>query len=131
MSAVEKQIEVGDRVQFDGKQTRWLARAESEDGRYTLLTSSKFGNVYYTIVDWQQGVRGAMNVIGGGLDIDTTSGLDEAIDEAMRMLRPDLPFAPGETSRPVDLTDLRGFEVSHRNRVPLDITTVRPAAVTA
>lgn len=75
-----------------------------------------FGRIYYTIVDEIAEVRGAMNVIGGGLGINTTEGPDEAIDEALRMLAPGTPEAD-------DIVDRLGhWEISHRNRVPLDIT---------
>jgi hypothetical protein len=120
-------VVVGDRVQFDGKRTSWLARAATDDGRYTLLTASMFGDVYYTIIDWQQNIRGPMNVIGWGLGITTRSGPDENIDKAIRMLRPSPPFEEGETSRPWD-GDC-GFEVSHRGQVALRVTRVVKAAV--
>ena len=109
----------GDRVRFDGKSTSWLARAATRDGRYLLLTASMFGKVYYTIIDWQQDIRGAMNVIGHGLDIFTTSGPDPAIDEAIAKLQGDNDW------------HLDQWEISHRNRVSLRITDHRPAEVPA
>jgi len=123
-------IAPGDRVRFDGKRTSWLARAGTPDGRYLLLTASFFGEVAYTIIDWERDVRGAMYVLGGGLGIETLRGPDPRIDEAISMLRPSL--LAGES--PVGAEDddgLRGFEVSWRNFVPLRITSVRPAAEVA
>jgi hypothetical protein len=127
MSSDKTKIAIGDRVRFDGKRTSWLARAASEDGRYLLLTAALFGQVAYTIIDWEKAIRGPMNVIGWGLGIDTLSGPDEAIDGAMLMLRPLEPFPPGVSSRPV--TEPRGFEVSRRGQVPLTVTGVRPGGV--
>lgn len=119
----------GDRATFDGRRISWLARADSEDGRYTLLTSAMFGKIFYTIIDWSRTMRGPMNVIGWGLGIDSKSGPDEAIDEALLMLRPYPPAGDpwwniDETARHVD-DDLRGYELSHRGEIPLRITSVR------
>ncbi|HEY2088545.1 MAG TPA: hypothetical protein VGH54_21320 [Mycobacterium sp.] len=115
----EATVGIGERIQFDGKRTSWLARAATDDGRYTLLTASLFGKVYYTIIDWQRGMRGPMNVIGWGLGIFTTSGPDEAIDKAMLMLR---PWQFDENGHGIDADEPRGFELSHRGEVRLDIT---------
>lgn len=49
-----------------------------------------------------------MNVIGHGRGIDTISGPDPNIDEAIEMLEAD-----------------EGWEISHRNNVPLRITALR------
>lgn len=97
-------IEVGAKLKFDGKKTPWLVRAVTKDRRYAIATRAMFGNVHYTIIDTDDQVRGAMNVIGGGLGIYTASGPDEDIDEAIGMLEND------------------GYEVSRRNRVPLAIS---------
>lgn len=110
-------IKVGDHVWFDGKTTRWLVRGVTDDGRYSLATASFFGEVSYTIIDESAGIRGAMNVIGGGLGIGTTSGSDENIDAALRMLRSCDPDAMCSHE-----WDEHNYEISHRNRVPLNIT---------
>jgi hypothetical protein len=96
---------VGDRLRFDGKSTSWLARAATKDGRYLLCTASLFGKVNYTIIDFEKDIRGPMNVIGWGLGIDSRSGPDPAIDQAIDRLQSD-----------------DGWEISHRNYVRLDIT---------
>lgn len=115
MSALALRVKVGDRVRFDNKRTSWRVRAETDDGRYFLATASIFGRVYYTVVDLRENVRGAINVIGGGMSIDTTDGPDEHIDKAIAML---------EGRYPKDIG--RGYwEVSHRNRVPLNVTDIR------
>jgi hypothetical protein len=100
------------RVRFDGKRTSWLVRGATKDGRYVLCTCALFGKVHYTIVDNLLGIRGPMNVIGGGLSIFTTSGPDEAIDRAIAMLEAD-----------------GGWEVSHRNRVRLNIESAEKEGI--
>lgn len=96
-------IAPGDKLQFDGEKAKWLVRGTAKNG-IALATMSQRGQVLYTLVDQSQGIRGAMNVIGGGLGIETTSGDDPDVAAAIRMIDED------------------GFEVSHRNRVPLNIT---------
>ena len=101
----------GERLQFDGKRTSWLVRATACAGRYSIATASMFGRVYYTIIDVQENVRGPLNVIGGGMGIDTISGPDDQIDEVVKRLEGD---------------DLTQWEVSHRSRLPLNITKAFP-----
>jgi hypothetical protein len=102
----------GDRLQFDGKRTSWLVRATACDGRYSIATASMFGHVWYTIIDTNEGIRGALNIIGGGMGISTTAGPDPQIDECVAMLE--------------DRDDT--WEISHRRRVPLNVTRVRHGA---
>lgn len=112
-------FEVDDRLRFDGKSTSWLVRAVNTDGRYAVATASLFGRVAYTVLDFEDGVRGPLNVIGWGMGIDTTSGPDPQIDEVIAMLDGTGAWK-GNT-----------FEVSHRNRVPISITVHRqPSAAT-
>lgn len=123
-------LRLGDRLEFDGKSTSWLVRATACRGRYAIATASIFG-VYYTIIDRLLEVRGAMNVVGGSVGIDTRSGPDTGIDQAVHMLegRPRHiesefygdPYDPDAWGHP--------YEVSHRNRVPLNITRHIPAPV--
>jgi hypothetical protein len=128
VTTIQRPVQVGDRVRFDDKRTSWLARAVTPDGRYLILTAAMFGDVYYTIIDWDQDIRGPMNVIGWGLSIDTTSGPDEHVDKAIEMLRP-WPQSPPDGG-PIPLDDgLYGYEVSRRGEVPLRITSVRRPAV--
>jgi hypothetical protein len=99
-----------EQFRFDGKRTGWHVRGHAKDGRYTLVTCKQFENVLYSVIDWEENVRGAMNVIGGGLGIDTAHGEDPAVDEALEMLED-------------------SFEVSHRNRVPLVVSGRRVAGI--
>ncbi|MDF3311601.1 hypothetical protein P3H15_42235 [Rhodococcus sp. T2V] len=57
------------------------------------------GEFVYTVIDWRNGIRGPVNVIGQGMDVST--------DQQCRDLLDDL-----EAGR---------WEISHRNRVPLDL----------
>lgn len=119
--------EIGSRLRFDGKRTSWRVRAHAGMGRYTICTAwfglhprTKERQVAYTIIDWHQQIRGAMNVIGGGLGIDTLDGPDPDLDEAVRMLDEGVLFeieAQEDHSIPSG-----GWGVSHRNQVPLRIT---------
>lgn len=123
LCATSEVIRPGDTVEFLDFEGRWLARAATTDNRYVLLTTQAAlteeqaeyyalptGSlqVHYTIIDWRTYHRGPMNVIGGGLGIETLSGSDGQIDKAIAMLQ-----EPDET-----------WEVSHRNRVPLAIARV-------
>lgn len=113
----------GDRVRFDGKATSWLVRATAAAGRYAVCTASIFGAVHYTVIDRAEQVRGAINVIGYGLGIDTTRGPDAGVDRAVQMLehRPNLQLHPGADPDGWDPLE-RAWGISHRNRVPLRIT---------
>lgn len=96
-------LRVGDRVIFREYVNGWTVRATAR--RYVLCTARIEGEVCYTILDAEQGVRGPLNVIGWGMGIETTSGPDRQVDEVMHMLRD-------------------RWEVSHRNRVPIHINAV-------
>lgn len=81
-----------------------------------------------TVVDRLEGVRGAVNVIGHGLGIDTTSGPDTAVDRAVRMLerRSDTELHPDADPDGWDPLEL-AWGISHRNRVPLHRIRHTPA----
>ena len=122
-----REVQVGDRLRFDGKATSWLVRARSEYGRYLLATGSIFGDVYYSILDLDENIRGPLNVIGHGVGIETLSGPDPYIDEAMAMLEgrshPD-GCECGEFRCKIHPEQYR---VSRRACVPLVISTRTPA----
>lgn len=122
-------LPVDSKIRFDGKATSWRVRAHTEAGRYTIATASVGRYVLYTIIDWQESERGAMNVIGGGLGIFTRSGPDENIDEAIEMLEEGIRF---EAECLADGSIPSGhWGLSHRHNVPLVITVARPAKETA
>lgn len=123
---------IGDRLQFDGKRTSWLARAETANGRYSIATAW-FGchprtgerRVAYTIIDWIADIRGPLNVIGGGMGIDTLDGPDPNIDETIEMLEEGIKF---EADAVADGAIPSGqWGISYRNRVALEITKRRAA----
>lgn len=111
---------VDDRLQFDGKRTSWRVRASTENGRYTIATCSVGKHVLYTIIDWHENIRGAMNVSGGGLGIFTRSGPDPEIDGAIEMLEEGIRFEEQRDAGGPIVSDY--WTVSHRNRVPLNVT---------
>lgn len=119
-------IKPGDRVKFMGSHRWWLARAAARDDRFLILTSAggRIG-VFYTIIDWHKLVRGPMNVIGGGLSIETLRGPDVAIDAAVARLEegPD----EGGTGTQDDPYRSLAWEVSQRRGVRLEINRVIPA----
>ena len=108
-------LAVGDRIRFDHKRTVWYVRALIPERNMVLATCAMFGTVYYTICDFNEQMRGPMNVIGGGLSIFTNQGPDPAVDEAAARLRQKMPGF-----------DEWDWEVSYRNRVPLRITEKLP-----
>jgi hypothetical protein len=103
-------LNLGDRVRFgDEKRARFKVRAKGD--RYVILTypfhmKEKWrGNVVYTVIDLELGIRGTDDAIGS-LGYET----DEAIARAHGLLE------SGE------------FEISVRNNVTLDIADVKGAA---
>jgi hypothetical protein len=93
-------LEIGDRVRFSGeRQARLKVRAKTR--RFVVLTMPAFGSSVYTVIDLEQGVRGADDSYGTGYENDTQ------ILEALSWL---------ESGR---------AQVSYRNRVTLDIAEVK------
>ena len=95
-------LDVGDRVRFGLEPRRpYTVRALSE--HFVVCTRPRdfatTGEFVYTVIDWRNGIRGPINVIGQSVDVST--------DERCRDLLDDL-----EAGR---------WEISHRNRVQLDI----------
>lgn len=122
-------INVGDILRFDGKRNLWRVRAKTSCGRYAIATNKVSNRVYYTILDFEEKVRGAMNILGGGLSIFSTNGRDKNINKAIEMLEKSLSEKKAYfQAHPENLGKVHyngEWEVSHRNRVPLKITTVK------
>ncbi|TQC40102.1 hypothetical protein EEB14_56490 [Rhodococcus sp. WS4] len=95
-------LDAGAGIRFGIEPRRpYIVRAISENfvvctRRCDFATS---GELVYTVIDWRNGIRGPVNVIGHSCDVST--------DERCRDLLDDL-----EAGR---------WEISHRNRVQLDI----------
>ncbi|WP_276142730.1 hypothetical protein [Rhodococcus sp. T2V] len=92
----------GDRIRFGIEPRRpYTVRALSEN--FVVCTRHRDfatqGEFVYTVIDWRSGIRGPVTVIGHSMDVST--------DQQCRDLLDDL-----EAGR---------WEISHRNRVPLDI----------
>lgn len=94
---------VGHRVWFSSEKRPYKIRARN--GRYLICTKpfNAKKTVIYTVIDLEEKVRGTDNLVFS-FGYET----DEEISENMRM------FDSGE------------IEVSHRNRVALDITRIAP-----
>ncbi|MGW4336750.1 hypothetical protein ACWEK5_28675 [Rhodococcus koreensis] len=92
----------GDRIRFGIEPRRpYTVRALSEN--FVVCTRHRDfatqGEFVCTVIDWRSGIRGPVTVIGHSMDMST--------DQQCRDLLDDL-----EAGR---------WEISHRNRVPLDI----------
>ncbi|WP_213015327.1 MULTISPECIES: hypothetical protein [unclassified Rhodococcus (in: high G+C Gram-positive bacteria)] len=95
-------LDPGGRIRFGIEPRRpYTVRALSE--HFVVCTRQRDfatqGQFVYTVIDWRNGIRGPVNVIGQSTDVGT--------DEQCRTLLRDL-----ESGR---------CEISHRNRVQLDI----------
>ncbi|PBC35158.1 hypothetical protein CJ179_48755 [Rhodococcus sp. ACS1] len=95
-------LDPGARIRFGIEPHRpYTVRAISE--HFVICTRKRDfatkGDFVYTVIDWRNGIRGPINVIGHSCDVST--------DEQCRDLLHDL-----EAGR---------WEISHRNRVQLDI----------
>lgn len=77
-------VEIGDRFQFVESKKWWGVRAVGE--RFVVLTQQRAfhpkGELVYTIVDWQKGIRSSCNALGGGWEVDT----DEQCAELIQLL---------------------------------------------
>lgn len=130
-------------VKFEGDRRWWTARAA--DDRFTILTrQADFrprGEVFYTIIDAEQGVRGPCNLIGQGWDFHPET-LDEDAARLLNALnlnrrREEWAAAHPEARTPIEgvqgwridyppeLDEDVAIEVSHRNRVPVQIVATR------
>jgi len=67
----------------------------------------------YTVIDWRNGIRGPCNLIGQGYGDGSYSS-----EQCAEML------TEFEDVRVVGETEWPALEVSHRNRVPLDIRRI-------
>lgn len=94
----------GDDIRFEGERNWWQVRASS--GRWVVVTRQApfqpTGTLWYAIIDRTDRVRGAVDLLGGGWGDGTYS--DQQCAELLSALQ------AGQV------------EVSHRNRVPLNIT---------
>lgn len=101
----ENYLKVGQKVKFDQeKRFNWTVRAVRE--QFAIVTATLFGKGYYSIIDFEQGVRGPDDHHGIGYDTD------EQIDNSMHSL-----FGEGDFDQHT--------EVSHRYRIKLNIAAIK------
>lgn len=106
--AVERvALAVDDKILFAGEKVRWTVRAVSADGRWAICTKpfNLQHTVFYTIIDFDDGVRGPDNMI-------FSIGYETPEQIAQNMAR----------------LEAGDMEVSHRRDLRLDIADVRKAA---
>ena len=89
-------MRVGDSVQFAESKRWWKVRAVSD--RFVILTSpyNLRNTVFYTIIDWERGVRGPDDHYGVGYETE------EEIADAMRRLNLD-PYVASEEA-PIEVS---------------------------
>ena len=103
-------LTVGDRARFalPAKQAHLWWDVQAGDDRFTVLTRQATfrpkGELVYTIVDRERGVRGPCNRIGQGWDVEALGGCDRLLDALRR----------GDV------------EISHRNNIPAEISQSQP-----
>lgn len=91
--------QLGARVYVQGERRGYAVRARND--RFAICTKPHFKTVLYFILDAAGGIRGAENLVFG-LGAETREQCEAMLDRV----------SSGDT------------EVSHRNRVPLDIVRV-------
>lgn len=126
-------LAVGQQVRFSlpssVRRLWWDVRATTDDGRWVVLTQQApfqpTGDLRYTIIDWQRGLRGPCNLSGQGWDFAPDP--DESARRLIRALvydrdlRSSLEVAQtGEG----DVEDV-AVEVSYRNNIAIEIAAVR------
>lgn len=128
MTAPHVDLQIGNRVRFVGDRRWWLVQAT--DARWVVLTRQAdfrpAGELLYTIIDWQEDVRGPCDLLGQGWDFHPTTVTDDA-ERLLRALQYRVEvharLDAGEVSVTMEETST---EVSHRNRVPIAIVEVLP-----
>lgn len=106
-------LAVGDKVKFEEDRKWWLVKAVSEN--FVALTRPvefkphDSDEVYYTVIDWRNGVRGPCNLIGQGYGDGTYSE-----EECAEMLT---EFEYDYKQDPDYLEAVRAFEVGEADRV--------------
>ena len=137
MTVIEKTekiaLAVGDRVRLlrGGEYTRWWD-VRAADDRFVVLTRQRSfkpkGELLYTVIDWERGVRGPCNLVGQGWNVEEPGGCDALLRALNAHLdhMAHLSTVPAGVSVPVP--DEITCEVSYRNNVPIEIADIRKAA---
>lgn len=101
-------LQVGAGVKLRGMYRRrwWWVQARST--RFAVLTVAvpfkPSGTLAYTIIDWHRGVRGPVNLLGGGWGNGS--------------------YSPAQCAALLEALESGDVEVSHRNYVELDLAEV-------
>lgn len=127
----------GARVKLRGDSNRWWD-VRIADGRFAICTRQAAfkpkGDVYYTILDVERGVRGPCNLIGQSWDKYMSDQACQELLEDLQIGAKTNAWNAGDRSFDMDAhiawmneTQRFGVEISHRNRVSLHINEVRTA----
>lgn len=120
-------LQPGDRVRFTipESEARYWWDVRTGDDRFTILTRQAYfrpkGELAYTIIDRERGVRGPCNLIGQSWDLYMN---DMACAELLTALRNGTRGIDVENFEPVGHGAMR-VEVSYRNNVPIEIEEAR------
>lgn len=103
MTPVE--MAVGQRVKLDTERRWWTVRGRVDD--VAVLTRQApfrpLGAWQYTVLDWRAGVRGPVNTIGQGWDVDT----DEQCQELAELVRDGKLAVSSRNWLPIVVTDVK------------------------
>ncbi len=96
---------VGHRVKLDAERQWWTVRGRVDD--VAVLTRQapfrRQGAWEYTVLDWRAGVRGPVNTIGQGWDVDT----DEQCQELAELVRDGKWAVSSRNWLPINVTDVK------------------------
>lgn len=96
---------VGQRVKLDSERQWWTVRGNA--GEVVVLTRQapfrRRGVLEYTVLDWRSGVRGPVNVVGQGWDVDT----DEQCQELAELVHGGKWTVTVRNWLPIDVTDVK------------------------
>ena len=99
-------VSVGDKIKFKSERMRYTVQACND--RFAVCTKpfNPLRTHLYTIIDFSEGIRGTENLI-------FCAGFEDRKDceEALKRLT-------------ADVLDVDSSEISHRNRIPLDIEKI-------
>lgn len=109
------------RLNFGGHENRWWT-IRALDERFVILTrqaafKSK-GQSEYTIIDWEQALRGPCNLLGQGGDVDEPGGCQALLRALNYQLEVRARLEAGESKV---VLEEDSCEVSYRNNVALEI----------
>lgn len=118
-------LKVGERVKLAPDTRRWWRVQAVSENFVACVRQAEFqkkGTLCYTVLDWRSGVRGPCNLVGQGWGDGSYSEAEcqelLAGFEAFGTVAHALAEAPPGKLVTYDVVEL---EVSHRNRVPLDV----------